>query len=276
MKILAGIVTYNPDIELLERNIAAISPQVNEVIIVDNGSKNLKEIEQGISAKLIKLEENKGIAFALNIIGRYATENSFEWFMTLDQDTIVSNDIIGQYLRYIGLPSAGMLTSNYLNKSDQLMVTSKWNKGYSDFSEVPYCITSASFVNTTAFQKTDGFDSKMFIDLVDYDMNFSLAKVGYLTYWINVLGFKHEVGEASVHKLFGFKISTSNHNPIRRYYLARNGIYLLKKYKPKMNVLRLNVGNGIVFLKILLFEKDKKKNLGAMLKGVKDGFGYRG
>ena len=44
MKIIASIVLYNPDIELLSLNIKAILPQVSELIIVNNGSKNFGEV----------------------------------------------------------------------------------------------------------------------------------------------------------------------------------------------------------------------------------------
>ena len=42
----AGIVLYNPDIKRLEENISAIAPQVNELILIDNSSKNIDEIAE--------------------------------------------------------------------------------------------------------------------------------------------------------------------------------------------------------------------------------------
>lgn len=38
--ICAGIVTYNPDIQLLKQNIQSIQPQVQSIFIYDNGSSN--------------------------------------------------------------------------------------------------------------------------------------------------------------------------------------------------------------------------------------------
>lgn len=43
-RICAGIVTYNPDIPILKRNISSLNSQVNLIIIFDNGSMNYKEI----------------------------------------------------------------------------------------------------------------------------------------------------------------------------------------------------------------------------------------
>ena len=45
MKIIASIITYNPDIARLTFNIKAIFPQVDEVVLIDNGSKNINNIK---------------------------------------------------------------------------------------------------------------------------------------------------------------------------------------------------------------------------------------
>ena len=69
--LFAGIVTFNPDIELLRKNIEAICAQVDLVIIVDNGSRNLEDIRPLADAhhcKLIPNAQNEGIATALNQI----------------------------------------------------------------------------------------------------------------------------------------------------------------------------------------------------------------
>lgn len=43
--ILAGITLFNPDVARLEENISSIYEQVDRVICVDNGSDNIKNIE---------------------------------------------------------------------------------------------------------------------------------------------------------------------------------------------------------------------------------------
>ena len=70
--IYAGIVSFNPDISRLEENINAIYSQVDKIIIVDNNSKNVSDINT-ITDKLknvflINNNNNFGIAKALNQI----------------------------------------------------------------------------------------------------------------------------------------------------------------------------------------------------------------
>ncbi|WP_051006313.1 glycosyltransferase [Liquorilactobacillus vini] len=69
-KIGALIVTYNPEVSKLLSNIKAISPQVDRVVVVDNGSinyKNIIEVTNGLNSEMINLGKNLGIAAAQNI-----------------------------------------------------------------------------------------------------------------------------------------------------------------------------------------------------------------
>lgn len=92
MKYIAGIVLYNPDLGRLKENIESICKQVDKVILIDNGSDNIREIEdlikEYLNCILLKNGENMGIAYALNQILKYAYENDVKWFLTLDQDSV--------------------------------------------------------------------------------------------------------------------------------------------------------------------------------------------
>ncbi|MCB5628214.1 glycosyltransferase, partial [Bifidobacterium breve] len=83
--LFAGIVTFNPDIELLRKNIEAICAQVDLVIIVDNGSRNLEDIRPLADAhhcKLIPNAQNEGIATALNQIALAGKGDGYSWMFT--------------------------------------------------------------------------------------------------------------------------------------------------------------------------------------------------
>lgn len=43
--VMAGIVTFNPEIELLKKDLAAAAQVVPFIYIVDNGSRNAAQIE---------------------------------------------------------------------------------------------------------------------------------------------------------------------------------------------------------------------------------------
>lgn len=267
MKILAGIVTYNPDLNRLKDNISAIKKQIDRLIIVDNGSSNFSEITSNFQElEVISLKSNKGIAVALNTIGQYAIDNEYSWFLTLDQDTVVYSDLISIYKQYLSLPNVGTLTCIFQDINKEEVILSGL-----PYKEVEVCITSAALMNTSVFEKSRRFDEWMFIDYVDYDINFEFQRLGYKIYQINQIGFLHEIGQARAINFLGIKTYTTNHSALRRYYMVRNTIYLYKKYG------KSEIRSGYLrhirddFFKVFFFENHKWEKLSAMFKGLKDG-----
>ena len=68
-EIYAVIVTYNPNISSFRKVIDGLREQVDSIVVVDNASKNLYEIQalvQNSEFGIIKFSENKGIAYAQN------------------------------------------------------------------------------------------------------------------------------------------------------------------------------------------------------------------
>ena len=105
MKIIASIVLYNPDIERLSLNIKAILPQVSELIIVNNGSKNFGEVidmtKEYTDISFIDNEENLGIATALNQAAVFAQKNDYNWIITLDQDSVAPENLVSVYSSFV-------------------------------------------------------------------------------------------------------------------------------------------------------------------------------
>ncbi|MCC9768242.1 glycosyltransferase, partial [Streptococcus agalactiae] len=228
MKYLAGIVTFNPNIERLDQNIRAIYPQVSHIYIVDNGSKNKEEISQLVAdyneeghLTVDYLTENKGIAYALNCIGQFAVAQEFDWFLTLDQDSVVLGDLIDNYENYLHLPKIGMLSCLYQDMNREDLVMQEF-----DYKEIEECITSAALMKTSVFEETSGFAEEMFIDFVDSEMNYRLSEMGYKTYQVNFIGLLHEIGHSSRVKKFGHVFHVLNHSSFRKYYMIRNAIYI--------------------------------------------------
>ena len=97
--IYVGIITYNPNIERLNENINAVIDGA-EIIIVDNNSENINDIEYIINKypniKIIKNSKNLGIAKALNQAMEYGYMNSYDWMLTLDQDSVCPFDYISK------------------------------------------------------------------------------------------------------------------------------------------------------------------------------------
>lgn len=274
MKVAAGIVLFNPDINRLKENISAIESQVDEIIFFDNGSKNIAEIKtiiEGINSKFVLLTSSKniGIAQALNEIARHAIENKYKWLLTLDQDSVVYPNLIVQYKKKLNLPYLGQLSCKRVDrniKDDNITLND------CSVKEVKYCITSGTLINLEALKKINGFDGKLFIDWVDNEVCCALRKAGYKTYELNYKGLLQEMGKATFSIFFGKKIYTPNYPAIRYFYNARNSIYTARKYPNEENVYIKILQQCKVQIHIIIFEKNKLKKFYSIAQGIRAGF----
>lgn len=230
--IIASIVTYNPDINRLKQNVEAIDPQVDEIVVVDNGSGNMKDIEGLLAAynniHIVKNEKNLGIATALNEASRYAKEQGYKWILTLDQDSVAPDNLASTYLPYTADKTIGMIGCKIIDRNfGEINGQEKHTSGY---EEVDECITSASMLNIKAWDKVGGFPDEFFIDSVDFDICLSMREHGYKIIKVNDVALLHEVGHSEIHHIFGKDRQIYHHNPIRYYYMVRNGIFLGKRH----------------------------------------------
>lgn len=268
VKIVAGIVLYNPKIKRLKENITSISKQVDELIFYDNGSRNVGKIcallnEVNCKYKLLQSHKNNGIAKALNEIALYALDHNYEWLLTLDQDSICFSNIINVYKKYLDLPNVGQLTCN--NKDRNLNI--EYENDYK-VEAIKYCITSGTLLNLKAWRRVGGFDSSMFIDRVDNEFCCALRNKGYITYKINFYGILHEMGHISTHHILNKQIIAMNYSPFRYYYIAMNSILVARRY-PNEESIGDNLLHQIKLnIKILIFEKDKLNKTFAILRGI--------
>ncbi len=269
--ICASIITYNPEITGLKKNIDAIRNQVKELIVIDNNSDNVSDIEEickSYNTILIKNDYNAGIAKALNQAVDWADQNGYTWVLTLDQDSVCSSRIVQIYKKFIDLPKIGIITCRIKDVNSGSVSEKKGRSA----CYIDKCITSGSLTKISAVKEVGGFDESFFIDMVDDDICYSLTEKGYRILRVNYIGLYHEIGKSQMYSLGPIKFEVTNHNPKRKYTITRNSIYMLKKHH--LNPIAVYF---IVFRRIftvLLFEQDKKGKIKSIMKGIIDGRKY--
>ena len=273
-KIAAGIVLYNSEIERLQENINAVKTQVDQIIFFDNHSKNIKNIEKLISSQhikycLLKSTENKGIAFALNKIAKYAISEGYDWLLTLDDDSVVYPNLITRYSKYLSMKNIGQISC--LLKDRNIISNNIENKNSWDLKEKKYVITSASLIKLNVLVKAGGFDTDLFIDWVDNEVCCALRKVGYKSFQVNYVGLLQEMGAIKSYKLFSKIFYTPNYSSIRYYYNARNSIFVSRLYPSEEKTRKIIVNQLKMMTQIIFFEADKYSKVKAIVKGIKDG-----
>ena len=266
-----GIVTYNPDIKRLNQNISAIVSQVDTVLIFDNGSSNIADIKnlcQGLNTiKIIESECNVGISKALNKIMEVFDNSCFKWVLTLDQDSVSPSNLAKELSKYCDekVGAIGPVIQD-LNKKE---ISSFTENGIIERGRI---ITSGCLTNVDAWRIVGKFDEEMFIDGVDFDFCDRLRKAGYKVLEVQNVFLIHEIGHIETHRFVFWKIDVKNHGPFRKYYIAKNIIYLDWKNKrpmfPFISILRVLKQVALV----ILYETDKLEKLKAMNKGVIDAF----
>lgn len=265
-KIAAGIVLYNPELKRLEENIGHIASQVDCVLLFDNGSANINEIEALVrqmphNISLIKESKNIGIASGLNRLCGYAKKQGYQYVITLDHDSVCPVDLI-KVLSEDLRPDVAVVGPNVIYRGNESFAVRK-----SEVESVDWVITSASLTSLVAWQKIGGFDEKLFIDGVDRDFCIRAKRNGYLILKDYRAELLHELGNLKCRKVFGRTVYVTNHSPLRKYYMVRNVVYLDRKHGEKRRFAVI-VKN---FTKTLLFEDKKIEKIRAMAKGIREG-----
>jgi len=230
-----GVVLYNPDIDRLKQSLDAVIKQVNVVVLVDNGSANIEQVclltsrYKGI--KLISNCENLGIAKALNQIFEMALNLGLEWVMTLDQDTILSKNIIKKFKgicrnKFIGIVCPSVVYEGWSN----------FSSARKHYEEISACMTSGSFTCVEAWARVGGFEESYFIDHVDNEFCMKLKIYGYRIVRDNYSVMSHQLGVSKELNLFGKRIRYSKHSPVRCYYMVRNNLRFIKQYRQYLNL----------------------------------------
>ncbi|MCL2390689.1 MAG: glycosyltransferase, partial [Endomicrobia bacterium] len=223
--------------------------------------------------KIIYNPENFGIAKALNQGLDYAADIKRDWLLTLDHDSELPENSVSELFADYGKlaqtekDKCAVIALKYVERN---INNFHRNDNIRPFKKIKHAMTSGNFIKLSASQKTGGFEEKLFIDQVDNDFNFRLRKNGFTILESKNNYIIHEIGQSQ--KKFGFTIR--NYSPLRRYYLSRNCVYILKKHLffDPLSVLRIFIGSilGGLF-KITFFEKEKSRKYKHIFSGFKDG-----
>ena len=265
-RICAGIVTFNPNINILKNSLEIINEQVEKIAIFDNASININYIRRLVNNNrrvcLIEIKEKKRISHALNNLCQWAKDNHFSWILTLDQDSQPPSNLVEVLDSYTN-DQVAIVSPDIIYKNNERFAVKHELK----YEEKEWVITSASLTNINAWERIQGFDEWLFIDGVDYDFCIRARREGYHVICTYEVKLVHELGNLKCKRFFRKIIYVTNHSVLRKYYMTRNTIYLCRKLKK---------GNPIVtiikyVIKTIVFEEKKIEKMRAIIKGIADG-----
>lgn len=237
-----------------------------EIILVDNTPDRELYIETP-NITYIPLHRNYGIAKALNVGFYHAKELNAEWVLTMDQDSILPDNLLSDFRKYLPTLSNAAVLVPQLN-----MYEGEEKRATDSYRELTEALTSGSLIRMEAFNQANGFKEELFIDGVDFEFCKHVRLLGWHVYQINSVVMQHHLGRTQEVKFFGRHLFyVTHHNYIRHYYMQRNSMYVASLYLgllPEVkSICRIPVKS---LFKILFFEKDKIKKLIFRYRGYLD------
>lgn len=236
------IVTYLPAHEPLLRLLEAIRPQVDNIVLVDNGDGSaLPAIAPALNVEIITLGGNKGLAHAQNIGIQRARWHGAERILLLDQDSLPATDMVAQLLDALAqLEQLGTAVAavgpQYRDERQGTVSPFVYRDGLA-LKECPatppghpvptdFLIASGSLIPAVALDAVGDMDETLFIDYVDIEWCLRAKRFGYGSFGVPAAQLTHSLGDDWI--LFrGRRFPI--HNPTRHYYYARNAILLASR-----------------------------------------------
>ena len=258
-KICAGIVSFCPEISRLKQSLQSVTAQAEKVFVVDNHSENLSEVKKLVmsipNAALLENEQNNGIAKALNQMCELAEKEGYEWILTLDQDSLIPEDLLKIFQNYLSEEKIGIICPAVYYEG--------WEKKVE--SEAPTSLTKIQ-----AWKEVGGFREEYFIDYVDNEFCMKLRLHNYKVLRVNGCQMHHQLGDSGIKKIFGLKWHYTRHNPLRLYYMARNNYAFIREYAKSLPLLKEYLKLVYVLLLEFLFSKQKRKAIRFIRYGLRD------
>lgn len=284
MKVYAVVITFNPDLDVLFDALLSIRSQVEKVVLVDNSPRGLVSIENRLDQDVIVVSNlaNLGIATAQNIGMNKAFEQGADQIILLDQDSNPPADLVSKLLLCQSHTSEkgaipAVCGPGVFCLYEDRVHRSFWRRGIAEKS--PYerqkqLIASGLLISKEAYKHVGPMLDTLFIDAVDHEWCWRATKLGVDIYQSNDLFLEHRMGDGR-YKVFG--VWTKLTSPVRLYYQFRNTLWLLPvPYVPLYWKVRNIVAIPIKIALLLFMHPEKKRRLGYIFKGLKDGiFGCR-
>jgi rhamnosyltransferase len=274
--VCAVVVIYSPDSTAVD-NLEVVANIFDKIYVIDNSESKRNNVDLSLicnsgSVTYVQNNDNYGIATALNQGVELAAKNGYLGVVLLDQDTKPNKKLLDE-LVYIYNERSQVTPVAIIGSNYSISAFSPKKKLFRSVSATTV-ITSGSLLNIEAYRGIGPFNENYFIDGVDSEYCLRAHLSGFAVYKSTAVLMKHSIGAETKHRLFNLTFTSSNHSGLRRYYLARNTIFLCRDFFKSFPLYSPTAGINVIRISIyiLLFESEKKIKLMCLLLGLKDGF----
>jgi rhamnosyltransferase len=242
--IVAVVVTYNPDLPRLAQQLAALQSQVQQIVLVDNGSsQNMVNWVQQLTGAwptpwVLSLAENRGIAAAQNHGVAWARTQAASHILLMDHDSLPAPDMVSHLLHTLQQRAdAGAVgpwhadprrthASKPFVRIEGLAMRRLVCSDADTLLSVDHLIASGCLIPIAVLDRIGPFREDFFIDFVDVEWCLRARHAGYALYGVCAARLEHSLGDAPVRFLGREYLS---HAPWRHYYHVRNALLLYRE-----------------------------------------------
>lgn len=245
-KSCAVVVSYQPDFTALLKLLGQLNKET-DFIVIDNGSAEIDRLAESITAyercrELVRLDDNVGLAKALNIGIEWARKNHCDFVFMFDQDSSLCDLFVSRMIsafteankfsskgiaavgpRIINPQTMGQTPFKLFNRF--FLRTDRSFAQCDKHFQADFLITSGTLLVLRHVDEIGVMKEDYFIDNVDLEWCFRATSKGFDLVGTDEAVLYHAIGERSSNPLVKAGIM-AQHNPSRTYYSSRNRIHL--------------------------------------------------
>jgi rhamnosyltransferase len=293
-------VAFNPNPERLAEQIAALLDQVEQIIVVDNGSQpSVEHIlstggaqSQGPRVKVMTLQDNEGVARGFNIGVGEARTHGAQYVLLLDHDSVPAANMVDLLVAGFQdcaaasggnrVAAVGPRVNDLREPREYPFIRLGWLRNRhvrcidaeQGVVACDFLISSGSLIPIESFAAIGEFDEALFIDSVDLEWCCRARSRGFALYGVCAAWLDHRLGDRR-ELLKGVDLVV--HSPKRIYYMTRNRILLYgRPYMPLKWKLKDLLRALAKFLAMVLLVRPRLEYAKMTLRGIRDAVARRG
>jgi rhamnosyltransferase len=279
--IVAVVVTYQPDLQMLANVLAALTPQVTRIVVVDNGDQACF-LPEGQGLVFLSLGGNRGIARAQNAGIALARRLGASHVLLMDQDSVAAPDMVDRLAEALAqLPGAACVGPRYTDERQQNPLPFVRLDGFclrrigcpseNAIVAVEHLIASGCLIPMSVLDWVGEMREDLFIEYVDTEWGLRARRHGFQSYGVCAATMTHRLGDAPIRCLGRCFPARS---PLRHFYLIRNAVLLCREAWIPRRWQLANLSRTLVkFIVYSLFAKPRARHFWMMFLGLRDGLG---
>ncbi|MBY6437548.1 glycosyltransferase family 2 protein [Rhodococcus kroppenstedtii] len=242
------VVTYNPDLTLLEATLRRLSGVLAETVVVDNSddpeaADRVARLCRSGSVTHLPSGGNVGIASAQNRAARHAIDAGAEYVLFLDDDSELTADAVRRLVdRAVGLRSGNSdalaFGPRVVDRRTRESLTYVWRgrhlvqlpaeRDHTDPTVAAFLLGSGALVAAEAFTRVGWFRDDYFIDHVDKEWGLRAGAVGITCLVFPDIELDHSLGDVPERRPRTSAAFYTHRSAVRDYYLTRNACLMFR------------------------------------------------